>query len=140
GQAKGNSGAYLQGRYEIQILDSYGIAMPGKGDCGSVYTQSAPLLNACKPPLQWQTFEIFFRAPRFDATGKRAEKARVTILQNGITVQNNTEIDGPTGSARRAQEAATGPIVLQYHRSPVRFRNIWILPLPPQGSARYTPQ
>src|SRR5438067_2404071 len=86
GQAKGNSGVYLQGRHEIQVLDSYGWAVPGKGDCGAVYGESAPLLNACRPALQWQSYDIAYRAPRFDAAGKMTEKARVTVIQNGLVI------------------------------------------------------
>lgn len=139
GQAKGNSGIGLLQRYEIQVLDSYGIEEPGKGDCGAVYGQAAPLVNACKPAMVWQTFDIIFRAPRLDENGNVVEKPRVTVLQNGIVIQNNVEIDGPTGIQWQTDRApaATGRIVLQDHHNPVQYRNIWIVPLPEKGSDKY---
>ena len=96
GQAKGNSGVFLQGRYEIQVLDSYGIKTPGKGDCGAIYNQFAPLVNACKPPLEWQTYDAVFRAPRVDDAGKIVEPARMTVLQNGLVIHNNVQLPGVT--------------------------------------------
>ncbi len=97
GQAKGNSGVFLQGRYEIQVLDSYGIEVPGKGDCAAIYNQFAPLVNACKPPLQWQTYDVIFRAARVDDDGNVIEQARVTLLQNGMVIHNNVQTLGSTG-------------------------------------------
>ena len=139
GQERGNSGIGLHGRYEIQVLDSYGIADPGSGDCGSVYSQAAPLFNACRPPLEWQTYDIVFRAPRFDTAGKVVENPRVTVIQNGILVQNNQEIRGATGIQSRGDRemGKTGPIVLQDHGNSVQFRNVWVLPLPPHGALHY---
>ena len=137
GQAKGNSGVFMQGRYEIQVLDSYGIADPGTGDCGALYGKAAPLANACKPPLEWQTYDILFRAPRFDAEGKQTENARITVLQNGITIQNNTVIPGPTWGETFGDLKDPGPIVLQDHGNPVQYRNVWVLPLPLQGADHY---
>ena len=138
GQSRGNSGVKLQGRYEIQILDSYGKDDPGTGDCGALYTIAAPLVNACRPPEQWQTFEIIFRAPRTDSEGGITEKGRVTVWQNGILVQNNTEIPKPTGNRPLDREIGQpGPVLLQDHGCKVEFRNIWILPLPPEGAKHY---
>ena len=137
GQGRGNSGIGLQGVYEIQVLDSFGIAEPGSGDCGSVYNQSAPLTNACKPPLEWQSYDITFRAPRYK-NGKKTENARVTVFLNGVLVQNNTEIPGGTGiGGDEPKTEAAGPIVLQYHGNDVQFRDVWIKPLPEHGALHY---
>jgi hypothetical protein len=137
GQGRGNSGVFLQGRYEIQVLDSFGKEEPGRGDCGAVYNKAAPLLNACKRPLQWQTYDITFRAPRFDPEGKKTENARVSVFQNGVCIQNNQEIDGPTWGNTFGDLKDPGPIVLQDHGNAVQYRNIWVVKLPPQGAARY---
>lgn len=140
GQAKGNSGIFLQGRYEIQVLDSYGIKIPGKGDCGAVYAQYAPLVNACKPPLEWQSYDIIFRAPRVDSSGKVTELGRVTLLQNDTVIQNNVEVLGPNVSPVDMNLGQPGPLVLQAHGSPVEYRNIWLVHLPPKGSDTYEPR
>jgi hypothetical protein len=156
GQARGNSGIYLQSRYEIQVLDSYGIHEPGSGDCGAVYSQYAPLVNACKPPMQWQTYDIAFRAPRFDSgTHAMTEPARVTVLQNGILVQNGQAINGPTHLVRPKKNAdgtvtppppstddlsTPGPLRLQFHGNTVAYRNLWIVPMPTQPVTRYAPK
>jgi hypothetical protein len=137
GQAKGNSGVFLQGRYEIQVLDSYGIDVPGMGDCGAIYNQFASLVNACKPPLEWQTYDAIFRAARVGESGEIEENARVTVLQNGIVIQNNVQIQGATGGATDEDASAPGPLRLQDHGNPVRYRNIWIAPLPLKGSDVY---
>lgn len=137
GQRRGNSGIKLHGLYEIQILDSYGKENPGTGDCGAIYQQAAPLVNACKPPNEWQTFNITFRAPRFDKEGKLSEMPRITVILNGITVQNNQEVQAPTGRRGGPAQSPNGPIRLQDHGAPVEFRSIWILPLPAQGAVHY---
>lgn len=136
GQAKGNSGVYLQGRYEIQVLDSYGIEVPGKGDCGAIYNQYAPLVNACKPALQWQSYDIIFRSARIDASGK-IENARITALQNGMVIHNNVIVDGITGGAIDDKVLEPGPLLLQDHGNLIKYRNIWIVKLPLKGSDKY---
>ncbi|MBI3191457.1 MAG: DUF1080 domain-containing protein, partial [Pedosphaera parvula] len=126
---RGNSGVYLMGRYEIQILDNYNNETYPNGQCGAMYGHHAPLVNVCRPPGEWQTYDIVFRGPRYDAQGKLTEPAFVTILQNGTLVQDNVMILGNTsnkGAARYEPGLIKGPISLQDHGNPVRFRNIWI--------------
>ena len=139
GQGRGNSGVFLQSRYEIQLLDSYGFAKPGTGDCGAVYNKSAPLSNACKEPRQWQTYDITIRTAKADETGKVTKNAFVTVIQNGIVVQNNTEIDGVCGAAEDKLVATPGRIRLQDHGNKMQFRNVWIMPLAEEGSKDYAP-
>lgn len=137
GQAKGNSGVFLQGRYEIQVLDSYGIAVPGMGDCGAIYNQFAPLVNACKPPLEWQSYDVIFRAPRLNDDGEIIENTRVTVLQNGLVILNNVILSGTTGANIGGGVGDPGPLLLQDHGNLVKFRNIWAVPLPLAGSDKY---
>jgi hypothetical protein len=128
-KGSGNSGVGLQGRYEIQILNSYGKRPEAHG-CGAIYSQTPPKVIASKPAGEWQTFDVFFRAPRFDASSKRVEKARVTVYQNGILIHQDQEIKGPTGIhyEQYTGEVPRGPIVLQGDHDIVRFRNVWFLP------------
>ena len=125
GQAKGNSGVYIHGRYEVQVLDSYGLE-PGKGDCSAVYDCHAPLFNACKPATEWQTYDIYFRAPRYNEKGERTECARATIIQNGICVQNNILLHQATPGGYTEDPVKEGPLMLQDHGNPVSFRNVWV--------------
>jgi hypothetical protein len=127
---QGNSGIGLMGRYEVQILGDYGETPEAHG-CGSLYSQKAPLVNASKPATEWQTYDIFFRAPRFDDAGKVTEPARVTVFLNGSLVQNNEAFNGPTGIqyGEYKDEAKSGPLVLQGDHDPVSFRNVWVVPL-----------
>ncbi len=124
GQGRGNSGVYIQGRYEVQILDSFGLE-GADNECGSLYKQRAPLLNMCFPPLIWQTYDIDFTAPRFDAAGKKTKNARITVRQNGVVVQNDVEVIAKTGGGA-TEGPDPRPIKLQDHGNPVHFRNIWI--------------
>jgi len=126
----GNSGVGMQGRYEVQILNSYGKENPGVGDCGAFYSQTPPKVNASKPAGEWQTFDIFFRAPRFDADGKRSENARATVYHNGTLVQEDAEFHGPTGIQYEQYkgEVPKGPVVLQGDHDTVQFRNVWLVP------------
>ena len=137
GQGKGNSGVFLQGRYEIQVLDSYGIEAPGKGDCGAIYNQFAPLVNACNPPLEWQTYDVIFRAPRFNDAGDMTENVRVTALQNGLVILNNVQLPGTTAGGAGSDLANPGPLRLQDHGNLVQYRNIWAVHLPLEGSDQY---
>jgi hypothetical protein len=125
GQDRGNSGVYLQGNYEVQILDSYINETYIDGMCGAVYKIKPPLVNACRPPGIWQCYDIIFRAPKLDSAGKVVKKATVTVLHNGVLIQDHLEVE-PTGSRIGTSESARGPIFLQDHNHPVQYRNIWV--------------
>lgn len=129
-QGRGNSGVFFgYDRYEIQVLDSYQNKTYADGSAASVYGQYPPLVNASLPPGQWQAYDIVWTAPRFDDTGKLLSKARVTVFHNGVLVQNNVELTGPTGWIGRLPYRAHEPrlpIALQDHGNPVRYRNIWV--------------
>ncbi|MFO1065471.1 MAG: DUF1080 domain-containing protein [Pirellulales bacterium] len=124
GQGRGNSGVYHQGRYETQVLDSFGLA--GKNnETGGIYEIRDPDLNMCFPPLAWQTYDIDFTAPRFDATGKKTADAKLTVRLNGVTVQQDTPVLHATRAAPLAEGNSPGPIHLQDHGNPVRYRNAY---------------
>jgi hypothetical protein len=125
GQDRGNSGVYLQGIYENQVLDNFGNKTYIDGMVGAIYKQYPPLVNPSRPAGKWQTYDIVFHAPKFDSAGKITQKARVTTLLNGVLVQDNVEI-GPTPGGPKSVEAPRGPIFLQDHNHPVKFRNIWV--------------
>ena len=128
-QGRGNSGVYLLGNHEVQVLDSYDNVTYADGQAAALYGQQPPLVNACRKPGEWQTYDIMFRAPRFDADDKLLSPARVTVIHNGVLVHDAQEYLGP--SAHRAltsykRPMKQGPIKLQDHGNPVRYRNIWI--------------
>jgi len=125
-QARGNSGIYIQKRYEIQILDSFGLKA-SDSDCGAIYKTKAPDKNACEKPGVWQSFDIFFRAPRWRGD-RKIEDARITVLHNNVVIHNNAPIPDKTG-AGQSEGPNLGPIKLQEHGSAVLFRNVWIVPL-----------
>ena len=129
GQARGNSGVSLQGIYELQVLDSYGLK-PQNNECGGIYQQIVPAANACKPPLQWQTYDITFHAARREGD-KVVRKARLTVVQNGLTIIDDKEISPTPGGVGDVKEGEYGPIMLQDHGNAVEFRNAWIKPLTP---------
>lgn len=130
GQARANSGIYLQGLYELQILDSINVAEPTPQDCGALYKQVSPLLNACKGPLQWQAYDIEFRAPRVDALNQVLTPGEITAWVNGELILDHVPVTKPTGAAGKDPQRGVGPIRLQDHKSPVRFRNVVITPRP----------
>ena len=128
-QERGNSGVFLMNQYEIQVLDSYENKTYADGQAAAVYGQYPPLVNASRPPGTWQVYTIVFHGPRFDSAGKLLKPARATVFHNGVLVQDNVELTGPTAHGSRPPYKAgpdKGPVGLQDHGRPVRFRNIWI--------------
>lgn len=128
GQGRGNSGVYLQGRYEVQILDSYGLKSQDN-DCGGIYKVATPRVNACKAPTVWQSYDIDFRAPVF-RDGKKVEPAKISVVQNGVPIQEDISIPiDNTVAGLGGDPSKPGPIMLQDHGNPVQYRNIWLQPL-----------
>jgi hypothetical protein len=128
GQGRGNSGVIFQGRYELQVLDSYQNKTYFNGQAGAVYSQYAPLVNVCRKPGEWQNYDVIFHAPRFDESGNLTKPGTMTVLQNGVLVQDHVEIKGPTAQNPTKYKAhpLKVPLDLQNHGNPVRYRNIWI--------------
>ncbi len=135
-----NSGIYFMGRYEIQVLDSWGVKDLKYGDCGGIYASCSepkpdskgkpPSVNASKPPGEWQTFDVVFRAPRFDASGKKTENAKfIKVVHNGRVIHENVESPRPTCAAHWLDEKAKGPLMLQGDHGPVAYRNILLKPV-----------
>jgi Domain of Unknown Function (DUF1080) len=126
GQERGNSGVYLQNRYEVQVLDSFGLA--GEiNECGAIYRYRPPDVNMCFPPGAWQTYDVLFRAARFDEQHKKIENARVTIEHNGVTIHDRIELEDVTPGGLAKEYPGSGPLLLQYHLAAVTYRNIWVV-------------
>ncbi len=134
GQGRGNSGVYIQQRYEVQILDSFGLEGV-ENECGGLYKQQRPAVNMCLPPLAWQTYDIYFTAARFHEDGSKRVPARLTVLHNGELIHTVYELKGKTG-AGQAESTEARPILFQNHSDPVHFRNVWIVPGVPKSDLR----
>jgi hypothetical protein len=128
GQGRGNSGVYVQGRYEVQVLDSYGLDSKDN-DCGGIYSVAPPKSNACKAPTVWQSYDIEFHSPKC-ADGKKTEMARITVLHNGVKIHDDVKINKDNTTAGLGGDPCKpGPIMLQDHGNPVQYRNIWLVPM-----------
>jgi 3-keto-disaccharide hydrolase len=128
GQGRGNSGVFLQGRYEVQVLDNYENRTYSNGQCAAIYKQTIPLVNACKKPGEWQSYDIIYNAPHFNADGIKIKSGYVTVIHNGVLVQNHTEIKGTSEYIGQPKNIAHGDaaLSLQDHGNPMSFRNIWV--------------
>jgi len=129
GQGRGNSGVYLMGQYELQILDSFGNQTYFDGQCGSIYKQQPPMVNVCRKPGEWQTYDIVFTAPRFNEDGSVKTPGYVTTLHNGVLIHNHFELQGTTSYTEPPKYHKHGdeePLSIQFHGNPVKFRNIWL--------------
>jgi len=128
-QGRGNSGVFLNGKYEVQVLDSYNNISYADGQCAALYGQFPPKVNVCRPPGQWQTYDIEFLAPKWDKSGNLIRKATVTVEHNGVKVHDKQEMNGPSGHRNVPAYKKHGPdsIQLQDHGNPTRFRNIWLI-------------
>jgi hypothetical protein len=129
GQGRGNSGVYIMGRYEVQILDSFQNETYFDGQCGAIYKQQPPMVNASRAPGEWQSFDIFFTAPKFHADGSLKRPAYLTAVHNGVLIHHHVELSGGTSWSeppRYSSHSEKEPLHLQFHGNPVRFRNIWI--------------
>ena len=124
GQDRGNSGVYLQDRYEVQVLDSFGLKGENN-ECGGIYTKHRPFVNMCLPALTWQTYDIDFTEAQFDAEGKKTKDATLTVKHNGVLIHENAPVNSATTAAGLKEGATPGPIQLQDHGNPIFYRNIW---------------
>jgi hypothetical protein len=133
GQGRGNSGVFFMGQYEIQVLDCYNNKTYADGSTGGIYGQHPPLANACRPPGEWQTYDIIFNVPHFGDKGELITPAYFTVIHNGVVVQNHQAVRGATNwksPGKYTPHGSTGPIALQDHNNPVSFRNIWVRNVP----------
>ena len=126
GQGRANSGCYMQGRYEVQILDSFGLSGE-HNECGGIYTIAKPDTNMCFPPLSWQTYDVEYMAAKFDAAGKKTANAKMSVLHNGVSIHKDVELPKSTTASPLQEGPEPGPIFLQDHGNPIRFRNIWLV-------------
>ena len=126
GQGRANSGCYMQGRYEVQILDSFGLSGE-HNECGGIYTINKPAVNMCLPPLTWQTYDADYTAAKYDADKKKTANAKLTVRHNGVLIHENVELPKATTAAPVAEGPEPGPIYIQDHGNPIRFRNIWLV-------------
>jgi hypothetical protein len=127
GQDRGNSGVYLQDRYEVQVLDSFGLKGENN-ECGGIYTLAKPALNMCFPPLTWQTYDIDFTSAKYDERGKKTKNAILTLKHNGVTIHDQIELKSNTPGNGKKEDPSGGPFQLQGHGNPVFYRNIWVVP------------
>jgi hypothetical protein len=133
GQDRGNSGVFLMGRYELQVLDSYRSRTYADGQAAAIYGQFPPLVNASRAPGEWQEYDVVFRRPRFDGNGRLVSPARMTVFHNRVLVHDNVELVGATAHRGRARYTAHPdrlPLLLQDHGNPIRYRNVWVRELP----------
>ncbi len=128
GQARSNSGCYMQGRYEVQMLDSFGLTGDDH-ECGGIYEIRNPNVNMCFPPLSWQTYDVEYHAAKFDAAGNKTDDAWMTVKHNGVVIHPKVKLSRATRAAPVAEGPEDGPIYLQDHGDPVRYRNIWLTPI-----------
>lgn len=126
GQGRANSGCYMQGRYEVQILDSFGLSGE-HNECGGIYTIKKPDVNMCLPPLQWQTYDVEYTAAKYDADKKKTANAKMTVRHNGVLIHESVELPKSTTAAPVQEGPEPGPIYIQDHGNPIRFRNIWLV-------------
>jgi hypothetical protein len=142
GQGRGNSGVFFGlGRYEVQVLDSYGNKTYADGSAGAIYGQYPPLVNASRPPGEWQTYDILYTAPRFEAEGKLLSPVVLTVLHNGVLIHHNAKLTGPTDWIDRTPYSPHPeklPIAFQDHGNPVRYRNVWVRELGKPGRKEFT--
>ena len=142
GQGRGNSGVYLMGLYEVQVLDSFENETYFDGQAGSIYKQTPPLANAMRKPGEWNYYDIVFNAPKFKGNGDIDQPGHVTLIQNGVLMLNHFELQGASGfvaAPHYQPHAETGPIAIQFHSDPVRFRNIWVREIKPPAGRRTGP-